>query len=344
MGQTAVDQPLDDPLTEAWQLSLTGWDIRAARLDRVSGVSMLTSSVDGVLALGAAPPDLLSDVCRWHVPVQVVGPSYPGQLMAIDKSGMVYRLSPGQAPTPVWRSTYHPDDLDGVDGLPGGRLLVGSVDFGTEMVEESTGQTVWRSRIPVVPVMPVDDQLIGQAGPTSGDLVSLDVRTGAERWRQPRALWAASGIFAVVGGVLWATDSIHNQVAGFSVDSGRPVATVELPRKSRLTGLVDQAGNLHIGDERGWLIVDLSQARVAADVRFAAAGIGGVYAKRTVRSADGRLMLADDQGQIFMVHPTQPEKPRLVVTCPAIKGIGISAGRLIVLSFDGTLTALGTPA
>jgi hypothetical protein len=45
-----------------------------------------------------------------------------------------------------------------------------------------------------------------------------------------------------------------------------------------------------------------------------------------------------------MVHPSQPEKPLLVVTCPAIKGIGFSAGRLIVLSFDGTLTTLGTPA
>jgi hypothetical protein len=30
-----------------------------------------------------------------------------------------------------------------------------------------------------------------------------------------------------------------------------------------------------------------------------------------------------------------------VAVCPKIKGIGIAAGRVILLSFDGTLTALG---
>jgi hypothetical protein len=33
-----------------------------------------------------------------------------------------------------------------------------------------------------------------------------------------------------------------------------------------------------------------------------------------------------------------------VATCPQIQGIGIAAGRLIVLSYDGTLTALGAPS
>ena len=45
--------------------------------------------------------------------------------------------------------------------------------------------------------------------------------------------------------------------------------------------------------------------------------------------------------QVFVVHPAQPHKPELVATFPQIKGIGIAAGRLIVLSRDGTLTALG---
>ncbi len=33
-----------------------------------------------------------------------------------------------------------------------------------------------------------------------------------------------------------------------------------------------------------------------------------------------------------------------MATCPQIRRIGIAAGRLIVLSHDGTLTALGAPS
>jgi hypothetical protein len=343
MGQAVVDQPLDTQLTVVWQMPLTGFHTREARLDAVSGVAMLTSPEHGVLALGAGPPDLRSDAGRWPVPVRVIGSSYPGQMMAIDDSAMVYRLSPGRVPVPVWHSTYHPDDV-GVVGLPGGRLLASTFDSWCELVDEATGQVVWRSPIDPTPVMPVGDQLIGGAGAVSDDLVSLDVHTGVQRWRRPGALLPPSDIIAVVGGVLWVTDSISNQLVGFSVDSGRPAGTVVLPRTSRLTGLVDQAGMLHIGDEHGWLVVDLTQARVAADARFEASGMGEVYAARTVRSAEGRLVLADDRGQVFVVHPAQPQKPTLVATCPQIQGIGIAAGRLIVLSYDGTLTALGAPS
>ncbi|MFF6981355.1 hypothetical protein ACFZAV_27515 [Streptomyces sp. NPDC008343] len=345
MGQAVVDQPLDATLAVVWQLPLTGFHTRGARLDSVSGAAMLTSPEHGVLALGAGPPDLRPDADRWPVPVRVIGSSYPGQLMAIDDSSMVYRLSPGREPMQVWRSTYHPDDV-GVVGLPGGRLLASSGHDSSskvELVEEGTGQVVWRSPI-LVPVMPVGDQLIGGAGPGGRDLVSLDVRTGVERWRRPRALELASDMVAVAGGVLWVADWVNNQLVGFGVDSGRPVTPVVLPRESRLTGALDQAGNLHIGDEHGWLVVDLVQARVAADVRFEASDMGGVYARRTVRSSDGRLVLADDRGQVFVAHPGQPQRSELVATCPQIQGIGIAAGRLIVLSYDGTLTALGAPS
>lgn len=339
---------LDAQLTVVWQLPLTGFYTRDARLDSVSGVAMLTSPVHGVLALGASPPNLRPDADLWPVPVSVMGSSFPGQLMVMDESGIVYRLSPGRVPMPVWQCTYHPDDV-GVLGLPGGRLLVSSFDFSwTELIEEATKQTVWRRPVALVPEMPVGDQLIGGTGPVRGDLVSLDVRTGMERWRRPMEPWrpgpSTSDVFAAVGGVLWAADRISNQLVGFSVDSGREVATVVLPRASRLTGVLDQAGNLHIGDEHGWLVVELKQARVTVDVRFEASGISGVYAKHTVRSADGRLVLADDQGQVFVVHPAQPHRPELVATCPQLRSIGIAAGRLIVLSYDGTLTALGAPS
>jgi hypothetical protein len=144
--------------------------------------------------------------------------------------------------------------------------------------------------------------------------------------------------------VLWATDSVHHLLIGFSARSGRMVTTVALPRESRLTGVLDQAGNLHLGDEQGWIIVDLVLAAVTADVRFEPSDIGRVYAGQTVHNADGRLAFADDRGQVFVAEPTQPQRPRLIATCPDIKAIGIAAGRLILLSFDGTLTALGAPA
>jgi hypothetical protein len=279
------------------------------------------------------------------VPVGILGSSYPGQLMAIDTSGMVYRLSPGRAPLPVWQTMHDPDDL-GVNGLPGGWLLASSVDAcRTELIEEATGRIVWRSPVLLSPVMPVGEQLIGGESGESASregLVSLDVRTGQERWRRPLTMGVE--IVAAVGGVLWGTDWVENQLLAFDVDSGRPVATVGLPRKSRLTGLLDQAGILHIVDECGWLVVDLRQGRIAADVRFEASGMGDVFRSRAVRSTDGRMILADNRGQIFVVDPAQAHRPELVATCPQIKGIGILAGRLIVLSFDGTLTALGVPS
>ncbi|HEY3262598.1 MAG TPA: hypothetical protein VGJ95_20415, partial [Pseudonocardiaceae bacterium] len=81
MGQAVVDQPLDTQLTVVWQMPLTGFHTREARLDAVSGVAMLTSPEHGVLALGAGPPDLRSDAGRWPVPVRVIGSSYPGLLV-----------------------------------------------------------------------------------------------------------------------------------------------------------------------------------------------------------------------------------------------------------------------
>jgi outer membrane protein assembly factor BamB len=345
MGRAVVDQRLDDPLGVVWQVPLTGFSALKTRLDTVSGTAVLTSSEHGVVALGAGPPDLRPGAGRWPVPVRVVGSSYPGQLMAADEAGTVYRLRPGQAPVPAWRSGMHPDDFT-VLGLPGGRLLWDNFDGTgghTELVDEATGQVIWRSRVVLSPVMPVAGQLIGgRVAAARGDLVSLDAGTGEERWRQRRGLGGLA-IIAVVGDVVWAGDSIHSRLAGFSTGSGRPVATVALPRESRLTGVLDQAGNLHIGDEHGWLIIDLPRARVAADTRFKRASIGAVYAKDTVRSADGRLVITDDRGQVFVARPERPRRPDLVATYPEAS-IGIAAGKLILLSRDGVLTALGAPS
>lgn len=58
MGQAIIDQLLGARLTAVWQATLTAFHTRAARLDSVSGVAMLTSPVDGVVVLGAGPPDL----------------------------------------------------------------------------------------------------------------------------------------------------------------------------------------------------------------------------------------------------------------------------------------------
>ncbi|MEV8636639.1 hypothetical protein AB0395_33845 [Streptosporangium sp. NPDC051023] len=44
------------------------------------------------------------------------------------------------------------------------------------------------------------------------------------------------------------------------------------------------------------------------------------------------------------MHTARPRRPELVGTCPQIYAIGIAAGRLMVLSFDGTLTAFGAPS
>jgi outer membrane protein assembly factor BamB len=343
MGRAIVDQPLDDQLTVVWQMSLTEFYTRDTRMDRVSGVALLTSPEHGVLTLGAKPPDLHSDVVlRESVPVRVAGTAHPGQLMVIDESGMVHRVSPGREPVPVWQSVYHPDDTS-VVGLPGGRLLVYDDIYAIEMINEAKGKIKWRAPVALLPVMPVGNQLIGAAGATSNELVSLDLRTGKQRWRHDDLPRGGSDILAVIGDVLWVSDSINKQVLGYSVDSGRPMATVALPRTGWRTSLLDQAGRLHIGDENGWLVVDLRQARVAADVQFRLSGMGTVYAKKTLRSADGRLVIADDKNQVFVVHPGQPQQPKLVATCPELRSVGIATGKLIVLSWDGTLTAFGTP-
>ncbi|MFI0482281.1 hypothetical protein [Actinomadura sp. 9N215] len=351
MGRTVVDRPLDESLTVVWQVPLAGSEPRDARIHTVSGEAVLTSAERGVVTLGADPPVLQPDADLWPVPVSVIGSGYPGQLMVIDEADTVYRLAPGVAPVPVWHCREDPN-YTSVDGLPSGRLMVSSFDdawsptreirTGTSLIEESTGEVLWHSPVMLSPVMPTGGQVIG--GADRDDLVSLDFGTGGELWRRKRAMLSASDAIAVVDGVLWTADPINERLVGFAVDSGREAAAIAMPRPSRLTGLLDQAGTFHIGDEDGWLAVDLVHARVAADIRFEPSGMGGVYKSRTVRSADGRLVLADDRGQIFVVHPEDARKPRRVATCPPIQDIGIAAGRLLVLSHDGTLTALGRPS
>jgi outer membrane protein assembly factor BamB len=91
----------------------------------------------------------------------------------------------------AWRSGMHPDDFT-VLGLPGGRLLWDNFDGTgghTELVDEATGQVIWRSPVILSPVMPAGGQLIGGGvAAAGGDLVSLDAGTGEERWRQRRAI------------------------------------------------------------------------------------------------------------------------------------------------------------
>jgi hypothetical protein len=263
-------------------------------------------------------------------------------MMVVDQSSMVYRLSPGRTPVPVWSANYHPDEVD-VVGLPGGRLLSSSFDESwaqTDLVDEKSGRIVWTSPVALAPTLVVGEQLIGEGfGPVTG-LMSLDAGTGEQRWRRDDR-WRRSNLIAVVGDVLWSTDFIDNKLIAFDVRSGRSGVTVPLPHRSRLTGVLDQAGHLHVIDEQGWTTVDLTNARVVSDARFDAPGMGDVFADRAVRAADGRLVLADNRGQVFVVSPDRPDKPELVATCPDIQGIGTAAGRMIVMSYDGTLTALG---
>lgn len=340
LGQSIVDQPLDDPLTVVWQVPLSGFHTRQTRLDSVSGVAVLTSPENGVLTPGAAPPEFGSDL--WPVPVRIVGSAFPGQVMLVDQSGTVYRLTPGRTPVPVWHGNRHPDEL-AVVGMPGGRLLSSSSDEAwarTELVDEASGRIVWTSPVDLAPALVVGDRLIGKGfGPVTG-LMSLDAGTGEQQWRRDD-LRLTPDLVAVIGDLLWSTDSIANKLVTFDVRSGRSSATVPLPRRSRLTGLLDQAGHLHIVNEQGWITVDLTNARVVSDAPFDAPEMGDVFAKRAVRAADGRLVLADDRGQIFVVYPDRPNKPELVATCPQIQGIGTAAGRVILMSYDGTLTALG---
>ncbi|MFC4033350.1 hypothetical protein ACFO3J_17905 [Streptomyces polygonati] len=342
-GRDVVDQLLDAPLEVVWQAGLSGYHTREARLMDAGGAAWLVSSDRGVLTLGAGAPSLRTDADWWPVPVRFVGSAHPGGLMLVDDDAGVYRLTPGQAPVPVWESAYAPDAL-GVTGLPGGRLLVDAFDDWSsstmEMIDEVTGHIMWRSGV-VGPVMPVGDQLVGAAGEGGRDLVSLDLESGEERWRNPRALTMGGGFIAVVNGVLWIEDTLEERVRGFGVDSGRPVESIALPRPTRLTGVLDPGGRLHSADEHGWLVVDLARGRVDSDTRFENVGIDRVLAARTVRSADGRLVLADTRGQIFVVHPAHPHRPEPVTTCAQVAGIAITAGRVVVLSYDGTLTGIG---
>lgn len=84
--------------------------------------------------------------------------------------------------------------------------------------------------------MLVGDSVVGAEGPTSSDLISLDVRIGEVKWRRRGSILAPSSAIAVVGGVLWFGAPIGNRLVGFHADTGRSVGTVLLPRESRLTG------------------------------------------------------------------------------------------------------------
>jgi hypothetical protein len=343
LGQSIVDQSVGDPLTVVWQVPLSGFHTRDTRLDSVAGVAVLISPASGVLTPGAAPPDFDSDL--WPVPVRVAGSASSGQMMVVDQSSMVYRLTPGRTPVPVWRADHHPDEVD-VVGLPGGRLLSSSFDDSwaqTQLVDEVSGRIVWTSPLSLAPTLVVGERLIGSGfGPVTG-LMSLNTGTGEQQWRHDEP-WQRPDLVAVVGDMLWSTDSIRNELVAFDVQSGMSSATVTLPHRSRLTGVLDQEGHLHIIDEQGWTTVDLTSASVVSDARFDIPGIGNLFANRAVRVADGRLVLADDRGQVFVVYPDRPGKPELVATCPQIQGIGTAAGRVIVMSYDGTLTALGAPS
>ncbi|MGI5186137.1 PQQ-binding-like beta-propeller repeat protein [Dactylosporangium sp. CA-152071] len=353
MDRTVVDRPLAARLGVAWQARLTGFNRPDIRLDTVGGGALITAAEHGVLSVGADAPRLEPGTDLWPVKVRVCGGSIPGGLLAADTAGTVFRLIPGTEPAPVWHSRRSQYDVS-VVALPGGQLVSSENDGGawgqTELIDDSTGAIVWTSGRTLSVPMPVDDQLVSEGsykGLTGlkGELVSLDMKTGEERWSRPHALPRGSRLLAVVNGVLWVQVSWRsNRLLGFATEDGRSVGDVALPRESRDTFALDASGTLHIGDEHGWSTVDLTQGLMTADVRFAVPGCGTVYANRTLRSADGRLLFADDRGQIFVVHPDLPQRPELVTTLPSIRTFGIAAGQLVVLSFDGTLTALGTPA
>lgn len=309
------------------------------------GGAQASGPVSGTLppSIGGAarpiPPTTVPDsvVEAWR---REVGPSVPGPIAVGDSvvlvgtgNGRVLALSTATGER-FWRRKFTGSATSGVVRR-GNELFIASDHrlgrlYRLRLVD---GEREWESEVGGAPFppLPLGDRLY--AATRGGDVVALDARTGAERWR--RSLDAPIGGAPVAHGAALLVPAADT-LLWLDLETGERVAQLPMGAHASADPVVS-ADRLHLPLESGEVVaVDLRSRKPAWRT-----GLGEVAHARPVAGDDGALYVLTRAAELWRVRPEDGAAERAAsFDASARASLAWAGDRLLVGLLDGVLVAV----
>ena len=270
---------------------------------------------------------------------RVIVPTQRGELLALDAA----------TGTPRWRVRAG-GPTRGAPAVAGGRVFVVTLENRLVALSAEDGRQLWVHRaapaaaIPFGLATPAVEGDIVVAGFASGELVALRAPEGRLLWTETVA-GASRGTIADIGGIR-AAPAIREGIVFVAGLSGLSIA-VDLRSGRRLWEREASSGSTPaVAGDWAFLVAEparvLCVERQTGRVRWVAdAAEGGRGAVRAAPLlAGGRLIVPGTDSRALLLDPADGSATgALRLPGPVLQPMAVAAGRLIVLTQDGTLAA-----
>lgn len=317
-------------LTQRWTVSVP-FTIGHTRLCAWDGRAILVQPGEGLWAIGQDPSP--ESWPRWEADLSSVGPGWRSDPMIVARDGAVLRCHADGRVTPVDRRTHPGSELSAI-GLPDHRALIktyparGSASF--ELYDTATRWTKSGAALHLLP----HEHAIFWAHDRVVDCFDLD--SGDRLWTAATPL---RHIIGVVGSSLWIVPA-NAQLAAIDLITGRTTRTIAASNNRAVQGVLDDRGLFHSTTGLRYQMYDLSREGVlAADHALEGSSTaGGALA---AVSEDGRLIVADDRGGLFVFDPAAPAPLTPVWRSGNPIAAPVIANGLLYALTQGTLACFG---
>jgi hypothetical protein len=353
----SVDLPAAKRWVTAWTRKLAVFPGRTRMLG-VGADVVLINAPAGIVPFGPGPPASepvlgeagLLDACpvgEGHEPIFIK-----------DRGIHLYRWRQGAPPRRIWETpvtgwNVWAAGLDNGDvvlyrpqGGPASSLLrivgAGSV---LEVLDEKAQRIRWRRWEWPSAVLPSGDDLFVVPDRASS-VMKLACSDGSVRWKQRIEGRGIREFQAHVASQLWLTTHDEELVA-LNDQTGVRTTSVKLEHVGVFSAVADEHGRLHVCNGGRYWVLDLRDGgKVLTGDVITTGGehIRGVtFASMGMPTTDGRFILTDELGGVFVIAPGRPIRASLIFrarTSSPLLGCRVAHGMVYTLDEQGTLTAL----
>jgi hypothetical protein len=353
----SVELPAAKRWVTAWTSQLTMVRGRTRILGMGDDVVLMNAPA-GIVRFGPEPPASGAAL----VEAGLIDASPVGEcqdvLLSEDRGGQLYRWKPGTEPRRIWEAPVPglklwASGLDSGDvvlhrpqGGPASSFLrTMGAGWALEVLDEKSQRIRWRHWEWPSAVLPSGDDLFVVPDRRTS-VMKLAYSDGSVRWKQRVEGAAIGGFQAHVAGQVWVT-TFDEELVGLDDQTGVKSASVKLEHVGVFNAVADEHGRLHVCNGGRYWVLDLRDGGKVLTGDVITTGdehIRGVtFASMGMPTTDGRFILTDDQGGVFVIAPGRPIRASLIFRAPTsspLVGCRVAHGMVYTLDRQGTLTAL----
>jgi hypothetical protein len=348
------------PAASAWR---TAWTRKTAVFGgrtQILGIGadvVLTNVPTGIVPFGPAPP-ASEPVLGENGLIQACPVGEGHDVVLIDDLGQLYHWKASAPPRPFWETHVTgrgvwAAGLDNGDVVlrrrQGGAAssLLRVVGAGTvlEIVEPQAKRTRWRRWQETSDVLPSRDDLFVVPDRRTS-VMKLACSDGSVRWKQRIEGRGIRELQAHVDGQVWLT-TYDEELIALNDQTGERTASVKLEHVGVFKAVADEHGRLHVCNGGRYWVLDLRDGGKVLTGDVITTGdehIRGVtFASMGMPTTDGRFILTDELGGVFVIAPGRPIRASLIFRAPTSSPLlecRVAHGMVYTLDRQGTLTAL----